>query len=123
MSVETELFTLLNNHAGLTALVVSRIYPLTAEEDATLPLVVYRATGDTIERAMAADAAVRSMYRFDCWASSYSSAKAVAAQVKDCLDRYKGGVILRILFEGELPIRDETTEDWRVSVAMEVIWA
>jgi hypothetical protein len=70
---------------------------------------------------MAADAAERSIYRFDCWSTSYSGAKAVAVQVRAALNRYSGGVILGILFDSELPIRDKTTEDWRVSVAMEVI--
>ena len=122
MSVETELFTVLDNHAGLTALITSRIYPLVAEEDATLPLVVYRRTGDTVHRAMSDDAAVRSLFRFDCWADSYSGAKAVAVQVHDALNRYKGGTIIGTLFESELPIREEVTEDWRVSAAYEVIW-
>ena len=121
MSVETEMFTVLDNHAGLTALIASRIYPLVAEEKATLPLVVYRRTAETVHRAMSADAAERSTYRFDCWSSSYAGAKAVAVQVRDALNRYSGGVILGILFVNELPIREESTEDWRVSVAMEVI--
>jgi len=122
MSVETELFSILDVHSGLSALVSSRIYPLVAEEDATLPLVVYRRTGDSVERAMSDDAAVRSVFRFDCWDNDYTGAKDVAAQVKSALNRYSGGTILSILFESELPIRDETTEEWRISVAMEVIW-
>lgn len=45
MSAETELYAVLDAHAGLAALVGERIYPDAIPEDAAMPAVVYSRSG------------------------------------------------------------------------------
>ena len=87
MSIETDLFATLDADVGLTALVGSRIYPLVAKNDATVPLVIIsmvnggklatiKGQGDTDQKEM----------QISCYGSTYAQSKSVAEAVISALD-------------------------------------
>jgi len=121
VSVESELFTLLTGDAGVSALVGTRVYPQVADENAMLPLVVYRRVGGAPLRNLATDDAYSSTFRLDCWATDFSGARQLATAVATAVDRYSGGTIKAVLLNEALPIRDPDTGDWRMSVGVDVV--
>lgn len=91
--LEEALLSRLANYGGLSALVVARIYPMILPQKPTLPAVTYqridgeRESGMTQEHGMA-----HPRMQVDCWAATYSAAKAVATQVRGALQRWSGTV-------------------------------
>lgn len=78
----------LKAYAGLSALVGSRIYPLTMPQDATLPCVTYQRVSGIRHSAMGQDTGLATVrLSFSCWAATYASAKAVAKQLRLALQR------------------------------------
>lgn len=124
--LETALTYALGHHAGLIALVGSRIYPMMVPQGAALPAVTYqRISGERIH-AMVDDPGLASpRIQVDAWGSTYSSAKAVAAQVIDCLQRWSGVVetvtVQDTYFQGDQDLYDQETERWQVSMDF-IIW-
>lgn len=93
MAFEGDLVTYLRAHAGLAALVGTRIYPADLVQDVTYPAVVYqRVSGIRLHVA----SFVRARYQFTCWAQTtasahgYDTAKAVGAQMVSALENYHG---------------------------------
>ncbi len=83
MSVESEIYTRLSTYAGLTALVVAKIYPLQLPQDIELPALTYFKVSDVPEHAMGADANIKTTrIQVSCWAETYGEAKALELQVK-----------------------------------------
>ena len=121
MSIETALYTQLSGYAGLTDLVSTRIYPLILPQDCSLPAVTYfRVSGPRIH-AMGSDTG-NAMPRFQisCWASTYSSVKAVATQVRAALSRLQDTVdsvvIEDIFIENEMDVYDPDVETYHTSL-------
>lgn len=124
--LEEALVSALEGHAGLSALIGSRIYPLMIPQGAALPAVTYqRVSGERIH-AMVDDPGLASpRIQVDAWGSTYASAKAVAAQVIDCLQRWSGTaetvVVQDSYFQGDQDIYDPETERWQVSMDF-IVW-
>lgn len=131
MDVQTALATELEAYAGLTALVVSRIYPTRHPETPTLPLVVYRTISSPPEMTFTADGerppARNPRIQISCYGATYASARAVADQVAACLDGHAGllgGVgghncVATMVTELDLPDRDT---GWARIVQDYMIW-
>jgi hypothetical protein len=94
--IEDALFTHLSADAGVSALVVARIYPMLAPESPTYPFIVYHAISETVPYAMGGPGStdvVRRRYQFDCYGVDPTTARKVAAAVTTALDRFSGTVI------------------------------
>ena len=122
MTIEEALYTHLSGNAGLSALVSNRIYPMIMPQDVALPAVTYQKISGERMHTLQTDPGVASpRFQFNCWGSSYSSAKAVAVKVKDALKDFTGtlggagGVtVLRVVGpEDELDDYDAETETFR----------
>lgn len=86
--LEQALYTRLSGFAGLTALVSTRIYPLVLPQNPTLPAVTYQRIDGLREEGIAGSHGLaHPRIQIDAWASSYTSAKAVAVQVRSALYR------------------------------------
>ena len=101
-TIDSALFSRLSGHAGLKALVSSRIYRPPAPQNAAYPLVTYQEIDRQPIHVMGGTAGVVHIrYQIDCWAETLAAAKAVAAQVEAALDNYSGtsdGVVIRNSF-------------------------
>ena len=93
MTIETAIFTRLTGHAGTTALVGTRVYPDHLPQNPTYPAITY--TRVTTERASAMGVdtgVVEAEFRIVCFDETYAEVKAVALQVLDALQRFRGTV-------------------------------
>jgi hypothetical protein len=90
-TIDSALFSRLSGHAGLKALVSTRVYPPPAPQNAAYPLVTYQEIDRVSPHVMGKTAGVTHVrYQIDSWATTLSGAKAVAAQVEAALDNYAG---------------------------------
>lgn len=92
MSFEQGLFEYLDNHAGLSMEVDSRIYPVLLPQKVTLPAVTYTRLATPRLHEFEKSLLPHPTFQFDCWAESYSRAKDVAEEVVSALDIYRGAM-------------------------------
>lgn len=92
MNLEESLYAYLKTHAGLNALVGTRIYPLILPQPPTLPAVTYFKISRVNQRTMGnpTDVLKRVRVQFSCWATTYAGAKAIAEQVMAALQDFRG---------------------------------
>lgn len=128
MIVTKAIYNILSNHAGLTALVGARIYPVTAAQQATLPYVVYNIPRtEPVNRTSGKARMNQIQVNVSAFAINYEDAASIAEQIKTALDRVASGtynsVVLQVvLFQDEYDIfhdEDDTHEvqtEFRVSL-------
>jgi len=93
VSIEEALHTRLAGHAGLAALVGSRIYPSVLPQGVALPALSYAKSAGPRVHAMGTDPGLaRPRFEISCWSPSYAEAKQVAAQARAALGRWRGTV-------------------------------
>jgi len=86
MSLESKLVAYLLNHAGLTALIGNRLYPLMMPEGTALPAVVYQRVSGMREYQFGAYSGMeRPRISFSCWGENYGQAKQVASELKTAM--------------------------------------
>lgn len=125
MAIAEAIYARLDGAAGLTALVSHRIYPVQAPQAATLPYVIYREVSAERISAMGADTGmVRPRYQVSVFASSWSSAHAVATQVRLALQRFRGtsaGVTIEEIFmQNSLELTDDEIEVKHIAMDFEI---
>ena len=88
MSIELAVFTALQNHAGLTALVGNRVYGNRAPDNPTRPYVTYFSASGVPQNDLSSKPIIdNARVQVDCWAeSSYNDAKQIAAQCRLALE-------------------------------------
>lgn len=88
MSIESlpaNIYTTLSTHAGLIALVSTRIYPITTEYQGTAPFVVYNQVSEqqfNILENTGGGGKRKVLMRFESYAASHLAAFNVAEQVR-----------------------------------------
>lgn len=93
MLIEQAFYNVLAAHAGLSALVGPRIYPLILPQNPILPAATYaRVSGPAEYTGGASSQLVESRLQVSCWAPDYTTAKAVAAQVRAALSALGGTI-------------------------------
>jgi hypothetical protein len=94
MTIEAALYSYLSTHTGLSNLIGTRIYPVMIAQGAAMPAVSYQLIDDLPVHSGTADLIVHAArFQFSCFGggtSGYTSACAVAAQVKSALQDYSG---------------------------------
>lgn len=89
--IEDALYSHLSGHAGLTALVSARIYPMVLPQNPSYPAVTYKKISGPRETSKAGPSGtVRARMQIDCWAESYAAAKQVAKQVRLAMATFSG---------------------------------
>ena len=82
MSLETKLYTLLSTTSGVTDLVGTRSYPLTAPQDAEMPFIVYTRISSGREYSLDGYSSLENpRMQIDCYAQTYSAAKGLSEAV------------------------------------------
>lgn len=125
MSIETAIYDRLSNFAGLAALVSTRIYPLTAPQDAAQPYLTYSKISETKHHASTADISLTTTrFEVSVWGATYATTKAAVAQVKAALSRYGGtndSVVIQQIFQvSEVDFYEDDTKSFRVAVDFEI---
>ena len=77
-------------HAGLSALIGSRMYPVEAPQKTAIPYVTYQVISPVRDHAMSADGLGLPRVQFDCWAKNRADAMDVRDQILACFDRWSG---------------------------------
>ena len=123
MSFCDDLFTRMTTHAGLSALVGTRVYPVQFRQSGTLPAIRYTTIGSTTPSAMGSDVGLTDYrYQIDIIDSTYSGANAVRVQLKLALVRWRNAGSPQasfILTESDL--FDSETEQYRIRVDMRFV--
>lgn len=79
----------LNNYAGVTALVASRIYPVVLPQEPTYPAITFSlVSSQRIEGTWTNPGMARARFQITCWASTFDSVSGLAEQVRLALERY-----------------------------------
>jgi len=94
MSIESEIMTRLQNHAGTAALVGSgaaaRIYPMVAPDGAAWPFVVYRLIGsDSGTEMLGANGVGDRLYQFECVDENKLSVVNLAEQIRIAMNGWR----------------------------------
>lgn len=90
--IEEAIYSALTAHAGLSALVADRIYPMVLPQDATRPAVTYmRVSGARDLNINQASVDANPRYQFDVWADSFEAAYGAAAQLIDAVGTVQSG--------------------------------
>lgn len=77
--------------SGVTDKVSTRIYPLHAEQNATLPYVVLKEVGsDAVEHLKGTSGVSSTRVQFDCTASTYAAAYALRESVRQAVHAWLG---------------------------------
>lgn len=91
MIIEAALDIQLTTFPGLTALVGQKIYPMQADQSATLPYVTFRLIiGSPANVHGGKPTLTEDRWQFSAWGATYLDAKNVAAQVKAALQSFTG---------------------------------
>jgi hypothetical protein len=120
-TLDEGLFDHLTSHAGLAALVGTRIHPDYFSEDEDLPAIAFSLQDDRSMHTQQGPSALRqAIYRFDIWADTASAAMEVVRQMQAALDGYRGSFkdvpIVGTFFDGAGRSRDPDTETVNVSM-------
>jgi len=126
MAIEENLYSYLTNDAAIAALVGTRVYPLTAEQGASLPLLVYQRVSTPREVSQSGSSGLaHPRFQISCLAASYGDAVALANAVVAALNGYKGtfgaGSIQASFVDTELDVYDFDTNRYRRIVDV-IIW-
>jgi hypothetical protein len=125
VTIEETLYSRLSGHAGLVALVTTgRIYPNIKAQDATLPAVSFRRVTSTRFPAMGSDPdLVKARFQVDAWAATYDSGVAVAAQIRDALQRWRnnsGITVLDTFIVSEVDLFEDDTRQHHIAIDVEI---
>lgn len=89
LKIEEGIASYLQAHAGLSALISTRVYINRIPQGATLPLVVFQriSTSRIITHDTSGLTDLASpKFQFDAWATTYASAKAITDQIRAALN-------------------------------------
>jgi predicted PurR-regulated permease PerM len=128
MFIEEALHTYLKVYSGLSALISTRVYPLTVPQSGTLPALAYQSISTERVHAFQQDTGFASkVMQISSWGATLSSAKAVAAQARAALQNFSGtmggigGVTVNaVLIESEMDDYDEASKSYVVHQEYEI---
>lgn len=118
----------LEGHAGLSALVSNRVYPMVGRQNTTLPYATYQLIdGESLARHGGQMGKANPVFQITVWASTYATAKAVAEQVKLAMiafiGTFSGIVVDAVDISGARDMVDDETRALGVSRDFSLIHA
>lgn len=123
--IEEVIFTRLTTHAGLTALIGKRAYPLVMPQaegtETKLPCIVYqKITGRHVYSHDGESNLAHPRYQFGCYAATYAGAKALVTQLRGALSAWSDMTtaprVHASFCEMEIDFYDSTLNCFRVVV-------
>jgi hypothetical protein len=87
MTIADDIYSLLTNDAGVSALVSTRVYPMSLPQDGTLPAITYTQVSDNPQVNLDGENALRAnRYQFDCFSTTYTGAHALGEALKTAME-------------------------------------
>jgi hypothetical protein len=125
MGIEAALVDVLENHAGLSALVGSRIYALILPQNTAYPGIAYQRISAERVSLMSSDTTMAvARFQLSIWDETYAGAIAVREQVRSALQRYTGTnagtEIVDCYLITENDLHDENDQVYGIAVDIEV---
>lgn len=126
MTVEAVLYGRATGHAGLSALIGNRFYPVLVPQNETGDAVSYQRIG--AERVTASGAnpgLVRARFQFDAWSATHPGMRALAEQLRQAFERWNTAgppVVQDVHFLNELEDFEPATRQHRGTLDFEVIY-
>ena len=122
MSFGETLFTKLSNDAGVSALVVARIYPNHFKQTKTVPAIRYSKVSAPRPSTMGVDCGItRYRYQIDIIDDTYAGADAVKVVVVTALQRWRQSGLQDTFIKSEADIYDDDTNHHRIRLDFEFI--
>lgn len=125
MAFEEGLYSYLSTYPGLVPLIGTRIYPLLLPQDPVLPAVTYQRISTPRMHAFERSFLPHPRFQFDCWATTFPAARAVAEQVKLALDVYMGAMgaetVQASILDGDRDIYEAEAKIFH-SIVDAIIW-
>jgi hypothetical protein len=120
-TLDEGVFDYLTSHAGLAALIGTRLHPDYFSEDEELPAIAYSLEDERSMPTQQGPSALRqAIYRFDIWTDTAAEAVGVMKQMCAALDGYRGSFkdlpIVGVFFDGAGRSRDPDTQTFNVSM-------
>jgi len=130
VNAEEGLYAELAAHVGTSALVGTRIYPVSLPQTPTLPAITYRLVSQPTEHVFTETASdvKKGNYRIQCWDTTYKGAGALGTQVEAALDAFVGllggvgGYRCWITLTNAIDLGDDATS-WKRRILEFEFWA
>ncbi len=124
--IEDGIADYMENHAGISALVGNRIYPMVLPDEATYPAIVYQKISGLMVASHSGNSGLGNpRFQISCWGETYPVAKALSRQVKLAFHGYKGAmgdITCQAAFvDAELDDMDQQTKLFRVMIDV-LLW-
>lgn len=115
--IQSDIVTILQNDANVSALVSTRIYPLRMPQGGSLPSVVYQRVSTDPVVSLDGDSNLDNVrVQFTCWATSYSGALDLAGKVRDAIN----GSTLKSITNLIIDTEDPETKNYGVIIDISV---
>lgn len=89
MSIGAMVYTAVHGITGVSNVVSTRIYPIEAPQDASLPYVIYRRVSDVPDYAGNTEGLRSARIQVDCWAATYGAAQTLGDAARAGLSAYQ----------------------------------
>jgi hypothetical protein len=111
MSFEASLFSYLSTNAGITALVVKRVYPGIIPQSGVQPCIVYNKQGrDRQQLFCGVDGLLMTRVEIDSYATTYLQSVTLANAVTAALENFEGDMsgteVPKVFLENEIDLSD-----------------
>lgn len=111
MTMEASLFSYLSTNAGITALVVKRVYPGIIPQSGVQPCIVYNKQSRTRQQTFCGTSnLLLTRLEIDCYADTYIQSVALANAVTAALQDFSGDMagtdVPKIFLENEIDLSD-----------------
>ena len=125
--LEAGLYTYLTAQSGVTALIGTKLYPVTAPQGTTLPYVVYSKIDTRPVQALGQAAGMAtSRLQFDAYAATPLAAKNLIQALRVALDGKQGAwgstVIGSSLWLNEIDLYEQETASHRIAVDFDITY-
>lgn len=131
MSIEAAVRTRLLATAGVATLVGARVYPVKLPQQAAgatwLPAVTCTVVSELRQNSFRGPIALPgTLFAIDCWGETYTSARALATQVRLALDGWQGTsegeTVQASILEGQQDIFESEVNVHRTSLDVRLFW-
>jgi hypothetical protein len=112
MTISSDIYSLLTNDAGVSALTSTRVYPMNIPQNATLPAITYTQVSENPQVNLEGENALRATrYQFDCFSTTYTGAHALGEALKTAMETATAFTSIR---ENMTDIYNNDPEQYRV---------